>query len=1151
VSISPSPPLSGFEEGLADIDGVPHYVIPDAGAMTPFLMSIVSDSDHWLFVSSSGGLTAGRRDAANALFPYETDDRLHLAGGITGPVTVMRVATGTAERVWEPFDRCASPGTQRSLAKTAAGDSAIWEEVNEELGLVFGYRWSTSERFGFVRTAHLRNLGTRPARIALVDGLLNVLPFGLEPAAYRTRSNLTNAYKRSEIVDRDPSVALHTLEALIVDRAMPAEALRATVTWSSGPPGAVTTVDERAAAALREGCRAAPVELVTGRPGAHLVTAHSTLSPGESAVWHVVADVAKDHGAVAELRHRLASSPGIAAELEASLREGSAALEAKVAGADGLQRTGDERASTHHAANVLFNSMRGGVFTSGYRLRAPDFARFVAARNRPLATRFGDLLTSLPEEIERSELVAGAAATGDPNLERLATEYLPLSFSRRHGDPSRPWNTFSIRVKDDAGHPVFHYEGNWRDIFQNWEALCHSYPEYLPGVIALFVNASTADGFNPYRITTEGIEWEVPDPEDPWSNIGYWGDHQIAYLLRLLEAADRLTPGAVSALLTRPLFTYADVPYRLVPYDEIVADPRSTIHHDAGAERRIEERVAAIGNDGKLLCDEHGEVVAVTLLEKLVVPALSKLSNYVAGGGIWMNTQRPEWNDANNALVGNGLSMVTLYYLRRYLAWLAETCGGAGETTVPVSAEVAGWLEAVTEILRRHERLASGDVSDLDRKALLDDLGGTFSHYRAGVYRSGLSGSVDVRAAAVVELCEAAQPHLDATIRRNRRPDGLYHSYNLIDFSPDGAAASVRHLDEMLEGQVAVLSSGVLDAAVSADVVDALFASALYRTDQASFMLYPERRLPSFTGKNVIPAATVAGNSLLTAMLAAEDARIVTRDVAGNHHFNADLTNAAALADVLDRLEAEDEWRVLVADHRAAALDVYEAVFRHHGFTGRSGTMYAYEGLGSVYWHMVSKLLVAVQESVVAARDGGASPDVIDRLRAGYYRVRAGLGFNKPAAEYGAFPTDPYSHTPAGAGAQQPGMTGQVKEEILTRPGELGVWVADGELCFDAFLVRRRELLGEAAAWRVIDTAGVTRTITLEPGSAGLTVCQVPVTVAPSDDAPGVTVLLADGTSRHIPGVRLGRELARHVFGRTGAIARIDVRFAEADVTLD
>jgi hypothetical protein len=35
------------------------------------------------------------------------------------------------------------------------------------------------------------------------------------------------------------------------------------------------------------------------------------------------------------------------------------------------------------------------------------------------------------------------------------------------------------------------------------------------------------------------------------------------------------------------------------------------------------------------------------------------MSNFIPEGGIWMNTQRPEWNDANNALVGNGVSMVT------------------------------------------------------------------------------------------------------------------------------------------------------------------------------------------------------------------------------------------------------------------------------------------------------------------------------------------------------------------------------------------------------------------------------------------------------------------------------------------------------------
>ncbi len=43
-------------------------------------------------------------------------------------------------------------------------------------------------------------------------------------------------------------------------------------------------------------------------------------------------------------------------------------------------------------------------------------------------------------------------------------------------------------------------------------------------------------------------------------------------------------------------------------------------------------------------------------------------------------------------------------------------------------------------------------------------------------------------------------------------------------------------------------------------------------------------------------------------------------------------------------------------------LKIYESVFNHKAFTGRSGTFYKYEGLGSIYWHMVSKLVLAVQE---------------------------------------------------------------------------------------------------------------------------------------------------------------------------------------------
>ena len=133
--------------------------------------------------------------------------------------------------------------------------------------------------------------------------------------------------------------------------------------------------------------------------------------------------------------------------------------------------------------------------------------------------------------------------------------------------------------------------------------------------------------------------------------------------------------------------------------------------------------------------------------------------------------------------------------------------------------------------------------------------------------------------------------------------------------------------------------------------------------------------------------------------------------------------------------------------------------------------MYGYEGLGCIYWHMVSKVLLAIQENVFRAVDGQAPSAVVESLGDAYYLVRGGLSSNKTPAEYGAIPTDPYSHTPMHVGARQPGMTGQVKEEILTRQGELGVRIRDGRLYFQPLLLRRRELCDGPDEFRFFDLA--------------------------------------------------------------------------------
>ena len=71
--------------------------------MRPFFMSIVSDSNHWMFISSTGSLSAGRKNSDSALFPYYTDDKITESEEVTGSKTFLLVSKSDKTFLWEPF----------------------------------------------------------------------------------------------------------------------------------------------------------------------------------------------------------------------------------------------------------------------------------------------------------------------------------------------------------------------------------------------------------------------------------------------------------------------------------------------------------------------------------------------------------------------------------------------------------------------------------------------------------------------------------------------------------------------------------------------------------------------------------------------------------------------------------------------------------------------------------------------------------------------------------------------------------------------------------------------------------------------------------------------------------------------------------------
>ncbi len=1115
------------------------FKISHCDAMRPFFMSVVSDSNHWMFIASNGGLTAGRKNPEFALFPYYTDDKVTESAEITGSKSIFQVRTGQQTLVWEPFSArfTGRYAISRHLYKSVWSNKIMFEEINHDLGITFRYCWCNSHRFGFVRTAELHNHSDKDYAITLLDGLQNLMPHGVPSELQAKTSNLVDAYKRSEL-EPTSGLGIFALSATIVDKAEPAEALKANVAWALGLEQPKYLLSSLQLDTFRKGLAICQEHDIKGEKGAYFVCADIVLPAHADKQWTIVANVNQSHAQVAGLRRAICADADLKKQLHDDIATGTQRLIHLVAGADGLQCTADVLNNARHYSNVLFNIMRGGTFDNHYQIEKRDFVAYLAKANQEVATRNQGFIERLEDTFSQSALKDLALHSADADFIRLAIEYLPLKFSRRHGDPSRPWNYFSINTHSEAdGSKILDYEGNWRDLFQNWEALALAYPEFVEGMIFKFLNASTFDGYNPYRITKDGFDWETIEPDNPWSYIGYWGDHQIIYLQKFFEIIEKYHPGTLQTLWDKAWFGYAAVPYIIKSYAQILDNPQDTIEFDHHWDTAIRKRREQLGADGALLTGPDGGVYHVNFTEKLLATLLAKLSNFVPEAGIWMNTQRPEWNDANNALVGNGASMVTLYYLRRCLAFFHRLLGGASSGQVGISSELAELYRHIQEALQAYRPLLKTRFSQQDRKAIMDRLGNAASAYRHQVYRHGFSGEKSaIRLEELRDFMQLALDYLEHSIRANQRPDKLYHAYNLITIKDD--SVEVAHLTEMLEGQVAVLSAGYLSAEQALEVLDALKGSALFREDQYSYMLYPNKNLPGFLQKNILPSEEVQASALLRQLLADGNPAIVEQDVEGAFHFNGHFKNARDLGQALNALDTK--YKHLAEQDRLLVLELFEKVFQHKAFTGRSGTFFSYEGLGSIYWHMVSKLLLAVQECCLKAIEDRAAAEVTDRLLEHYYEIEAGIGVHKSPALYGAFPTDPYSHTPMHRGAQQPGMTGQVKEDILSRFGALGVFVKDGQLCFHPCLLRKTEFLQAHQTFEYHTVAGDIKHLALRQGQLAFTCCMVPMvyTLAASDS---ITVHYADGSVEQVLGNTLDRRISSLIFKRTGKVERVEV----------
>ena len=322
---SPSKSATGQH---VQIDGEVFFQIADVQTMAPFFMSLVGASDHWMFIASNGALTAGRQNSGNSLFPYYSSDKLIDLASSSGPKTIVQTTDSMGEVVnWEPFSDLNSDSTCiRNLYKNLSGSKLHFEELNPSLELIFRYSWEFSDRFGFVRSCHLANVGSETRSISMVDGIQNILPFGMSKMFQLRFSNLGDAYKKSELVEGS-QIGLFYLNSIPTDRAEPSEGLRATVVWQTGLESPRILLSDLQLDRFRNGLAVQTETDVRGKRGAFFVNSSFDLPSMDFQSWSIVADLKYDQTDVANLVHELGNADNPLKAVGEDINQGVAKLQ--------------------------------------------------------------------------------------------------------------------------------------------------------------------------------------------------------------------------------------------------------------------------------------------------------------------------------------------------------------------------------------------------------------------------------------------------------------------------------------------------------------------------------------------------------------------------------------------------------------------------------------------------------------------------------------------------------------------------------------------------------------------------------------------------------------------------------------------------------
>jgi hypothetical protein len=834
------------------------FHIPDFNSSRPFssfLPGIAGESGKplWVFYTNRGQCISsfGVRDKNGAMLEFHAANKAYTLTSTLGFRTFIKIESANGPKLYEPFQMGGPEPveglTQRLIIRP---EEIEIEEVNTLLGLrirVLYYTLPNENLPALVRHVTVENIGAQAIRATVIDGLPQVVPFGLEEKLLKHLSRTMEAF--AEIRHVEQALPFFKLKVEPSDKP---EMERIdggffAFTLSHGQtvpvivdPDLVFGMDTSLRTPLAFMRQAtidpsqARCETMTGSAFAQLTL---QLSPGASTAWDSFFGQVPDWGIARDFRTRVASN----ALYTSKNRDENTQLINNLSAQFALI-AGPEQLDPYSRQAFLDNTLRGGQ---------------PVVINGPLGPRVFHTFTRKHGDMERDYNAFEVAPTywsqgngnfRDVNQNRRCENYVFAGIDATNIE------TFFNLIQLDGNNPLviqsekFHVPPERLDILLSkwhagetsaWRALLAE--PFSPGQLmdALMVGYGTPEMARPWFDQILGLSDKVQDAQH---GEGYWVDHWI-YNLDLLESYAALYPDRLHhLLLERPEFTYFDNDHRVQPRaKKYVLRPDGTVRqlHSVVRDHEKSELIAGRTKSPHAMRTGHGHggIYQTTLLAKMVNLMAVKASLLDPFGvGLEMEAEKPGWCDALNGLPGLiGSSTHEAFALRRWVTFVRSAIQSRQEPelSLQLPMEVAEFVCVVTDTL------AASDAGDFF--ATWDQLATRREAFRVEVHH-GLAGEqTTLTQAELLRFLSVVEQALQTGLAKAVNEDGLPISYFINEVTSYEVLAPEFHaslLDEDAPVAVHVRACSFAQKPVSAFLEGTVHAMRLTTNPQDAKNLY-------------------------------------------------------------------------------------------------------------------------------------------------------------------------------------------------------------------------------------------------------------------------------------------------------------------------